>query len=480
MVSNMNIKNISALILIVTLLLSAACGAITGDTPGTSIVQPGDTPVTIITDPNGTPMWNGFVLIRENYHGRPEDVSVPENVLTTEDQSLTVFFLSGFGSDELNYGVTEIVQVNLDGNWYTLATGSENSEIQPINLSQREQPLILPPFSMPIEEAEKTKHTIDLSVLGSLPSGRYRLVEQFYLERLQLELHTLAYFWVVEPGEDRPPESRTSGSARQGDIVFFVESLYEARRVITDADTMIAMNIENLSGRQYLASKAFLEVKQGRQWVDVPFRHANLGLLQSWMKNSNVLFLDAPLTAGDYRLRLSVSVFGTQSEIEPEYEFTVYPDNDAPEPGWEKSRLFVSPYNTAKQGTGVTIAPGSTVLNKEKTKLDFVLTAEDHYSYGEPYGIDVLLDGIWYSVPFAHGAFVSIGYSIDPDTELSKRSHAIYPAQSVGVLPAGHYRMTKVFDLVGPETTEWGGPVFIANETVFAEFIVEETLVWLG
>ena len=450
-------------------MLSAACGT-----------TPGDAPEAIVARSDGVLTWNGFALIREDYYGRSEDVFLPENVLTTEDQTLTVFFLSGFGSDNLEYGVVEVVQVNLDGNWYTLASSSEDSGIQSINLSQREYPLILPPFSMPIEEAEKTERTVDLSTFGQLPPGRYRFVETLFLERLQLEMHALAYFWVVAPGEDRPPESVTGGTARPEDIVFFVDSLYEARRVITDADTMLAMNIENLSGRQYIESNAFLEMKQGRQWVEVAYRHANLGLLQSWMKNRDVLFLEEPLAAGDYRLRLAMSVFGTQSEIEPEYEFTVYRNNEVPEPEWEVSRLRVSPYGTAPQSAGVTIALGSSILNKEKMELEFVLAAGDNYSYGEQYGIDVMLDGVWYCVPFAHGAFTSISYFIDPDTEISNRSHIIYPVFAVGIMPAGHYRLTKELDLESPETTEWGGPIYIAKETVFAEFTVEETLEWLG
>ena len=176
---------------------------------------------------------------------------------------------------------------------------------------------------MPVEEAKKTEYTVDLSVFGRLPTGRYRFVERFFLERLQLELHTLAYFWVVEPGEDSPPESMTGGTARLEDIVFFVASLYEVRQVITDADTMLALNIENLSGRQYIESRAVLEMQQGSQWVGVAYRHANLGLLQSWVKDRNVLFLEEPLSAGNYRLRLEMNVFGTQSWIEAEYEFIV-------------------------------------------------------------------------------------------------------------------------------------------------------------
>jgi len=476
----MNRKKVSALITIVSLLLSTACGSITGDKTDAVPAQPGGTPEMVITNPEGKLTWNGFVLIREDYHGRAEDVFVPENVLTTEEQTLTVYYLSGFGSDNLAYGAAEVVQVNLGGDWYTLAADSENSEIRPINLSQREQPLILPPFSMPFEETEKTEHTIDLSILGKLPPGRYRFVERFFLERLQLELHTLAYFWVVEPGEDRPPESEMSGTARPEDITFFVDSLYEARRVITDADTMLAMNIENLSGRQYVTSRAFLEMKQGGRWVAVVYQHANLGLLQSWMKVRNTLFLEEPLTAGDYRLRLAMSVFGTQYEIESEYEFTVHHNNEVDEPEWEISRLRVSPYDTAQQNTGVTITLGSAILNKSKMELESVLASDNHYSYGGPFGIEVLLDGIWYSVPFANGAFNSMGYSIDPDTEISNRSHIINPVLAVGIMPAGHYRLIKTFDLVSPDTTDWGGPIYLAKETVFAEFIVEETLEWLG
>ena len=121
-----------------------ACRPISGNTPGKIMEQSENTPGTTFTRPDGNLMWNEFVLIREDYYGRSEDAFIQENVLTTEDQTLTVLFLSGFGNDNLEYGVTEVIQVNLDGNWYTLATEPENSEIQPVNLSQRDKPLILP------------------------------------------------------------------------------------------------------------------------------------------------------------------------------------------------------------------------------------------------------------------------------------------------------------------------------------------------
>ena len=59
-------------------------------------------------------------------------------------------------------------------------------------------------------------------------------------------------------GGERPPESETSAPARPEDIVLYVESMYEARRVVTDADTMLGIYIENLSGKEYLKHNATL------------------------------------------------------------------------------------------------------------------------------------------------------------------------------------------------------------------------------
>ena len=437
---------------------------------------------TPIEQSDGTLTWNGFKLKREEYFGRAEDVFVPENVLTTDEQTLSVFFSSGFGSDELEYGIMEFIQVNLDGVWYTLMD-EQSDPPTPLNLSQTDVPLILPPFDSNTEyqsEASRMEHTVDFSVIGGLPAGRYRLVERFFLDRLKLELHTLAHFWVIEPGDKRPPESEPTGAARLEDILFYVDSPYKARQEITDADYHISTYIENLSGKRYVANSAILEMKQNGRWVNVDFQHANLGLLSEWTGVCDFMFLDEPLIVGDYRLRLSISILGMQDVIEPECEFAVIAYEDAPKPKWVSSQLKPSPYNVAEQSTGISITLKNAVLDKENMELEFVIEADSAYSFGEPYELDVLLDGTWYSVPLAFSAFNSIGYAIDPDTEIANRTYKHTPVFSVGILPAGQYRLIKAFNLTGPDEPKSGMPTYLTNEFALAEFSVAETLEWLG
>ena len=447
------------------------------------IAQPKTLPEEPASQPREVLTLNGFTLVREDYHGRASDVSVQENVLTTEDQTLTMSFASSSG-EAMEYGLFEFVQVKLGGIWYTLMDGPPESPASPFNLSQRTDPLLLPPMSEGAEDLSTgaaTEHTVDLSALGGLPPGRYRLVERFFWRRLQHEYHVLADFWVISPGDARPPESEASEQARLEDIVFFVESPYEARREITDADKLISLCIENLSGKKYAASSAVMETRKGDRWENVEFMHANLGLISAWTGNRNFLFLDDPLPAGDYRLRLTMSEYNNRDvAIYPEYEFAIIPYKAAPEPGWDASRLVLSRYDAAEQSTGITMTLTNNVLDRKIMELEYILEAESSYSYGEPFGIDVFLDGTWYNVPFAHGDFVMPLYYVDPDTELPNRTRMHNPVFAVGVLPAGQYRLVKAFDLNDPNETESDLPVYLAKEFAIAEFRVAEKLEWLG
>jgi hypothetical protein len=354
--------------------------------------------------------------------------------------------------------------VKIDGEWYSI----------PVNLSRTEIPFVIEPTPQKI--GGSVEHTVDFSGLKGLPTGQYRLVERFFLHRLQYEYFAVAYFWVIEPGEERPPESETSGDARDEDIVFRVESLSEARRAITDLDNIISMSVENLSGKSYESFDAVLERKESGTWVEIGYQHANLGLMFGWSNESNMLFLNEPLVAGDYRLRLLMRVFGTSSEINPEYEFSVIPYDNAPEPKWDTSRLYLSGYDAAKQSAGVTINLANPVLSKENTELDFILAADDYYFFGEQYTVEVLLEGKWYCIPFAHGFFNDIGYSISPETEEAGCTYSCNPVFAFGVLPVGQYRMIKVFDLFDPETRSEPPPAYLAKENAIAEFSVVETL----
>ena len=243
----------------------------------------------LIEKPDRNLEWNGFHLIREDFgfDGRSTaavDITVPENVLTNEDRTLTFSIYSRLGSDTYEYGVDELIQVHLDGIWYTI----------PQALSQNTQPLVL-------GSKERKTHTADLSPLGVLPPGRYRLVEKFFYQRLQNEDCAFAYFWVVQPNEMRPPGSETTGEADMEDILFSVESLCEARRILTDRDTRLSMVIENLSGKGYYTEAVILEGNKSGKWKAIKYQHANMGFIEGWTTDRNELFFDQgvlPFRAG--------------------------------------------------------------------------------------------------------------------------------------------------------------------------------------
>ena len=425
---------------------------------------------TQLSYPERTLSWNGFELTLENYYGRSEEVKVPVNVLIRGDKTLTMLFSNSSGSDAAEYGITEIVQVKIDGAWYSI----------PINLSQRESPVILEPFVIdpqnyiePYSDEARTEYTVDFSILGELPPGQYRFVERFFVERLQYEYNTLSYFWVIEPGGDRPPESETSGLVRLDDIVFRVESIYELRGAITDKDISVSILTENLSGKDYIATEAMLEMIQNGQWTNVCKTNSNLGLLQGWQSRSNRFYLDEPLEVGRYRIRLSMSVFNATSSIEPVYDFTVIPFDSVPEPVWEISRLRLSRYDATRQSDGVRVVLANSVLNKRNTVLEFTVISDLYYSFGEYYMVEVFLDGAWYGIPFVNGNFIGIGYSTYPGASLS---YSCYPVFSYGILPAGQYRLIKEFDLIDPYADRDMLPIYLAKEYAIAEFTVEETL----
>jgi len=150
---------------------------------------------------------------------------------------------------------------------------------------------------------------------------------------------------------------------------------------------------------------------------------------------------------------------------------------NAPEPKWEVSRLSISRHNAVTQSTDVKISISNPVLDNDNMELEFMITVTDgSYSYGDPYIIEVLLDGIWYSVPYAYGgAFNSPAYSVDPNTDQKQRTHSINPTFEYGTIPVGQYRLIKEFNLVGPDSPE-GMPTYLTKEFVFALFTVTETL----
>jgi len=433
---------------------------------GTSSEQHG----TLAVQRNYTVMWNGLELHREDFAGSAYNTFVPENVLTTDEQVLTVYYTNGSGSDALEYGIHEIIQVNIDGTWYTL----------PYQLSSLEQPLLLPPLPIHVEyqsEESRTRHQVDLSVTGGLAPGAFRLVERFFLERLQWESFAFAYFWIIEPGGERPPESETTGQARMEDILLTVKPLAHAQKYVTDADRIIAVHTTNLSGKTYQPLRTTLERKTGGEWEDVKYEHANRPLLFGWSGGGNMLFLNEPLSPGDYRLRLSLVVFQTNLSIEPEYEFTVVALKDAPTPAWDAWYLCPSPLGTADLSKSINITLKNSVLNERGTELELTISADKRYNFGEPFEIEVLLDGVWYRVP-SFGGFTLPLYQVAPDIEPKSFTLTHNPLGHVGALPAGQYRLIKEFDLVATEPVDDSLIVYAAKEFAMVSFMVETDLYW--
>jgi hypothetical protein len=242
------------------------------------------------------------------------------------------------------------------------------------------------------------------------------------------------------------------------------------------------MVIENLSGKWYVTENAVLEKRQGRQWEDVEFQHANMGLVTQWSAGLDLLFLNEPLAVGEYRLRLTMGVFKspgiTEGAIEPEYEFSVIAHRNAPEPLWDVSRLSTSKHNAAEQSAGVTMTLANPVLNRDNTTLEFILTAENSYFYGEDFELDVFLDGSWYRVPMR--LFIpDIGYIIDPETSIEDRTRTHNPVIATGALPAGQYRIIKEFLRFDPDV-HFEQRAYTAREIALAEFTVTEPLEWRG
>jgi hypothetical protein len=116
------------------------------------------------------------------------------------------------------------------------------------------------------------------------------------------------------------------------------------------------------------------------------------------------------------------------------------------------------------------------VLNKESTSFDLMIASDRYHAYGQPYGIDVLLDGNWYIVPFVPKIWPMPVYTLDPDSGDTVQTHEINPLIDVGVLPEGQYRLTKEFDPHDNKTPTTNQ----IKEFAVVEFTVTEDLVWHG
>ena len=428
-----------------------------------------------LKQPDGTFLWNGLQLVFEEtdlYGDSPlYGFAVFDNVIATKDKTLAVV-IKNTSSDPIEYGFNEFLQVELNSIWYTL----------PYQLSQNEEPLVLAGLTSETKRGPGIEHMVDFSAIGELPPGKYRLIEEFYWERRRQTNYSFAYFWVIEPGGKLPHEAETTGKAHKEDIVFYIESLYEARRNVTDRDIWFGAYVENLSGKKYAIdheeekNPPILEIKQNGKWKTIAYKHINAGMIVGWSGGANAVFLDEPLAAGHYRMRLPIYAFEYPDDIiELAYEFDVIAHEAAPEPNWDISRLKLSKYEKTRQSTGVVMSFVDPVLNKNNTKLEMIVTVDDNvYTYGASYEVEVLLEGRWYQVPFGgSGGFSLVAQNIGPNAE----THEVCdPVHGCGVLPKGRYRIIKDFEIQQYPPDESQERVVSDKEYVMAEFEVAETL----
>jgi len=255
--------------------------------------------------------------------------------------------------------------------------------------------------------------------------------------------------------------SGDNGKARKKDINLYAESMYEARREITDKDMNLYIYIENLSGKDYGIeySDIILEVRKGIRWQKVDNLHMSEGssLVSAWTNWPHHLFLRESLPVGRYRIRIPVQVLRVRGTVEVSCEFYVITHGDAQEPKWDKLRLIPSIYDASEQSTDVKLIAENPVLNKNNRVLDTTVTSDKEYRYGSEFRVEVLLENKWYRVPFAG----SWGFTLD--LAISEAGTKNFPFDIVpmcGILPVGQYRIIKEFN----------------NEFAVVEFTVEETL----
>jgi len=270
---------------------------------------------------------------------------------------------------------------------------------------------------------------------------------------------------------------KATGSARLKDIVFRVESPYKARPCITDQDDRIDMFVENLSGKEYAMEDPILEKYSFGIWRKMNYVHANRGLLSGWESSSgsaSCIRLDKPLKVGKYRITLPMHTYNDipteknkTGRIKPKYEFTVIVDEDASKPEWDIANLQLSFYNGLKSSTEVALKLANSDLDAINTTLDITVTAKRSYTYGEEYGIEVLLDDKWYYVPFANSDFNLPAYGVDKNEEKKLSYNLIH---TCGLLPTGQYRLVKIFELTGADQS------LQKTEIAITEFTVKETI----
>jgi len=416
--------------------------------------------------------WNGIEVKKSaRVHGGA-DMTAANSVLTVGENALE---LSAGNRDGLGHGW--FVQVKLDGVWFDIPNDSQ-----------------MEPVISPGSNADSKTLSFDLSGLG-LPAGEYRITLKYSLpsfwDKGYLSMpfwvinpgdeipsaslssgkadYITAPFWVINPGDEIPSASLTSGEADPADIVVSVSSAFPARLDITDADNVIILHIENLSGKNYTHSRLKLERLGSGEPETIKYEHANMGLIQAWMQDSNSIFLNEPLAPGKYRLTPSL-YSGSIPFITPEIEFQVIKASDAPDSVWSSVGMYPSVH--AEPSERVRMSISDATLGGDKTELHVSLDCDINYQYGEFFMLETNLGGQWFTVPGAYG----IGYFLLAYSTSNRSDFVLDLKHSHGILPTGQYRLVMEFD--ESEYSSSGEFVkYLSKEFAFAEFEITKPII---
>jgi len=218
----------------------------------------------ITTDPfiissKGIVKWGEYELIKEDYVST-DGLITQDNTIVNESKPLfTVYFLNDSYAPgktvqhRIEYGIDEVIQVCLDGSWYTLPDMLPKRSV-PYVLSENAESFVMKERLG--EPTEFIEYTIDLAPFGKLPVGEYRLVEKFDYTDFCIEQYRIGYFWIVNSWSEAPKTSEISGSASKEDLEFYTSSVYPARSALSDTDKYIYIYIRNYLGLLLLLSLA--------------------------------------------------------------------------------------------------------------------------------------------------------------------------------------------------------------------------------
>ena len=356
--------------------------------------------------------WNGIEVKKSaRVHGGA-DMTAANSVLTVGENALE---LSAGNRDGLGHGW--FVQVKLDGVWFDIPN---DSQMEPV-------------ISLGSNADSKTL-SFDLSGLG-LPAGEYRITLKYSLPSFWDKGYLSMPFWVINPGDEIPSASLSSGKADYADIVLSVSSEHPARPAITDKDTMLILHIENLSGKKYIQNILKLEKLGDGDPERIWHQSSTMSALSIWRDNALTISLFRPLEPGKYRLTPSL-YSGSIPSITPEIEFEVIKASDAPAPAWNLADLYPSEHPTASERIRVTL---DNPLIEDDMKLQISLDCDIEYEYGELFALETNIGGHWFTVPH---------WGLDPLIAHStfRRSSFVYDlSRSVRFLPAGQYRLVMEF-----------------------------------